>query len=59
VDHAVEIMNRHDATVLEELAGGQLELASTVGENMTPILEGSLQTGRISQPGGGARMFVW
>ncbi|MGD0776093.1 MAG: hypothetical protein ABSC05_25030 [Candidatus Solibacter sp.] len=59
VDHAVEIMNRHDATVLDELAGGQLELASTVGQNMTPILEGSLQTGRISQPGGGARMFVW
>jgi len=59
VDYAVEIMNRHDATVLDELAGGQPELTSTVGQNMTPILEGALQTGRISQPGGGARMFVW
>jgi hypothetical protein len=59
VDRAVEIMNRHNAIELEELIGGAPEIANAVGQNMTPVFEGSLQTGRISQRGGGARMFVW
>ena len=59
VNDAVEIMNRHDAIEVEELIGHEPETGSTVTENMTPILDGSPQTGRINQPGGGARMFVW
>jgi len=59
VDRAAEIMNRHNAIELEELIGGAPEIANAVGKNMTPVFEGSPQTGRISQPGGGARMFVW
>jgi hypothetical protein len=59
VGNAAEIMNRHNAIEVEELVGNEPETGSTVTENMTPILDGSSQTGRVSQPGGGARMFVW
>jgi hypothetical protein len=59
VDNAARIMNRHAAIELEELIGSRPAIAGVVGENMTPILDGSPQTGRISQPGGGARLFVW
>ena len=59
VNDAAEIMNRHDAIEVEELVGNEPETGTTVTGNMTPILDGSPQTGRISQPGGGARMFVW
>jgi hypothetical protein len=59
VNDAAEIMNRHDAIEVEELIGNEPEMASAVTGNMTPILDGSTQTGRISQTGGGARMFVW
>jgi hypothetical protein len=59
VANAADIMNRYDALELEELIGRRPQIGSTAGENMTPILDSSPQTGRISQPGGGARMFVW
>jgi hypothetical protein len=60
VDQAAEIMNRHDAVEVQELIGSDPHnTESLVGETMTPKLDGSAQTGRISQPGGGARMFVW
>jgi hypothetical protein len=52
-------MNRHHAIAVEELTGSEPNTGAVVSENMTPILDGSAQTGRISQPGGGARMFVW
>jgi hypothetical protein len=59
VDHAATIMNTHAAMELAELAGSRPENLSVSGENMTPMLDTSPQTGRIAQPGGGARMFVW
>ena len=59
VDNAATIMNRHDAMELAELNGSRPETLSVPSENMTPMLDGSPQTGRIAQPGGGARMFVW
>ena len=59
VDNAAEIMNRHGAIDVEKLVGSEPDVASMAGENMTPVHESSNQTGRISQPGGGARMFVW
>ena len=59
VDCAAEIMNRHHALQLEELSGSQPHSKSTSGDSITPIQYGSSQTGRINQPGGGARMFVW
>ena len=59
VDRAAEIMNRHDAIEVDELAGGALHTDSLANETMPRVQDSSRQTGRISQPGGGARMFVW
>ena len=59
VDDAATIMNRHDAVELAELTGIRPETLSLPGDDTTPPLDGSPQTGRIRQPGGGARMFVW
>ena len=59
IDNAAKIMNRHGAIEVETLVGSEPNVGSMDGENMTPVHESSNQTGRISQPGGGARMFVW
>jgi hypothetical protein len=59
VDKAAEIMNRHEAIEVDELVGSALHTDSLAGETMTRVRESSPQTGRINQPGGGARMFVW
>lgn len=59
VDQAATIMNKHAAMELAEFAGSRPEDLSVSGENMTPMLDLLPQTGRIAQPGGGARMFVW
>ena len=59
VDNAAKIMNRHGAIEVEKLVGSEPNVGSMAGENMTPVHDSSPQTGRISQPGGGARMFVW
>ena len=59
VDNAAAIMNRHGAIDVEKLAGGEPDLGGMSGENMTSLHDNSAPTGRINQPGGGARMFVW
>jgi len=58
VDMAAEIMNRHSAKDVEELAG--LEPVLPAGHIGGDILRReSILTGRIRQFGGGARIFVW
>ena len=59
IDTAAEIMNRHSPVEVEELTGGEPDLSSTTGENVTPTQTRSVQTGRVRQSGGGARVFVW
>jgi hypothetical protein len=59
VDSAAEIMNRHGAVEVEELIGREPNTGSMIDENMAAVHDGSVQTGRTRQPGGGARMFVW
>jgi len=59
IDAAAEIMNRHSPMEVEELTGGELNLPGTTGENATPTGGGSVQTGRVRQAGGGARVFAW
>ena len=59
IDAAAEIMNRHSPIDVEELTGGELDLPSTTGENVTPTGGSSVQTGRVRQAGGGARVFAW
>jgi hypothetical protein len=52
-------MNRRDAMEVGEHFGSELHTDSLAGETMTRILDSSPETWRISQPGGGARMFLW
>ena len=59
VDNAATIMNRRGAIDVEKLVGSEPNVGGMAGENMTPVHDSFPQTGRISQPGGGARMFVW
>ena len=59
VDNATEVMNRHDAMKVEELTGQEPNLGGLTEETMAPVFDGSSQTGRVRQSGGGARMFVW
>jgi hypothetical protein len=59
VDRAAEIMNRRDAIEVEELVGSEPHTDGLAGESLTRIQASSSQTGRINQPGSGARMFVW
>jgi hypothetical protein len=59
VDNAADVMNRHDAMIVEELIGREPNTGSLTEETMAPVLDGSSQTGRVRQSGGGARMFVW
>ena len=59
IDAAAEIMNRHSPIEVEELTGGELNLPSASGENVTPPHASSVQTGRIRQAVGGARVFAW
>ena len=59
IEAAAKIMNRHSPVEVEELTGGKLHLPGTTGENRSPGHDISVQTGRIRQSGGGARMFAW
>jgi hypothetical protein len=59
IDAAAEIMNSHSPKEVEELTGGELNLPGTTGENGTPTNARSVQTGRVRQAGGGARVFAW
>jgi hypothetical protein len=59
IDAAADIMNRHSPVEVEELTGAELDLPKTTGENATPTGGSSVQTGRVRQAGGGARVFSW
>lgn len=62
VDAAAEVMNKHGAVQIEEVAGEEPNLPAGAGSgSMKPIGERSVQAGRVNYPsgGGGARGFVW
>jgi hypothetical protein len=59
VDNAAQVMNRHGAVEVEELIGREPGTGGMIDETVPAIDDSSTQTGRISQTGGGARMFVW
>ncbi len=58
-DAAAAIMNRHCAVEIEELCASVPHLPSTVGDDVAPARDSSVQAGRVRSPGGGARLFVW
>ena len=60
VNGAAEVMNRRGALEIEEFIGRDLALEMSNGETAVPVgYSDSPQTGRVRQPGGGARLFVW
>jgi len=58
-DAAAEIMNRHHAVEIEELSTSRPELPSADNDEVSPVRDLSVQTGRSRSAGGGARLFVW
>jgi hypothetical protein len=59
VDNAAAIMNRNDALELEEFLGRAAGVGGAIDASVPATADGSPQTGRVRQPGGGARLFVW
>lgn len=54
VDAAADIMNRNGATEIAEPRGAEPQLPVGAHANMTPIRSGSVQAGRVREPGSGA-----
>jgi hypothetical protein len=59
VETAGNIMNRHGAVEVEDVAGPEPQLPVVVGASMNPMRDSGVMAGRIRQPGGGACFFVW
>jgi hypothetical protein len=60
VNEAAEVMNRRGAIEIEEFIGRDVAMGMSNGETQVPSsYSDSPQTGRVRQPGGGARLFVW
>jgi hypothetical protein len=58
-DTAAQIMNHHCAVEIEELSTSVPNLPSTVGNDVAPGRNSSVQAGRVRSAGAGARLFVW
>jgi hypothetical protein len=59
VDAAANIMNRHGAVEVKEVAGSEPELSAVGHHSKTPKRNSSVMTGRVRQADGGACVFVW
>jgi hypothetical protein len=56
---AADIMKRHGAVDTDLTIGAEPELAGVARANMTPIGDGRVQAGRISESGASGGFFVW
>ena len=59
VQAAAEVMARYGAREIEALDTPVARLPEVVHANMTPMRDGPVMAGRISEAGGGPRVFVW
>jgi hypothetical protein len=59
VRSAGEVMNSHGAVEVEEVEGAEPHMPGVNHPNLTPMRDGPMVAGRISQSGGGPRCFVW
>lgn len=59
VDRAVDLMNGRGAMEAEEFAGREPASLGAGSGGAFPTDLGAPQTGRVRQPGGGAKLFVW
>jgi hypothetical protein len=56
---AADVMSLYGALKIEEVSGSEPHLPGVVHPNLTPMRDGPVVAGRISQDGGGPRCFVW
>ncbi len=54
-----EFFDLHSGIVVHDLSASVPHLPSTVGDDVAPARDSSVQAGRVRSPGGGARLFVW
>jgi hypothetical protein len=59
IKSAGDLMSRHGAVEIEKVAGAEPEMPGVRHASLTPMRDGPLVAGRISQSGGGPRCFVW
>jgi hypothetical protein len=59
VKAAADVMSRYGAVQIEEVSGAEPQIPGVVHPNLTPMRDGPIVAGRISQDGGGPRCFVW
>jgi hypothetical protein len=52
-------MKRRGAVQLEEVTGAEPHLPGVDRPNLTPMRDGPVTAGRVTQAGGGPRFFVW
>jgi hypothetical protein len=57
IQSAADVMSRYGAAKVEAVS--EPNLPGVVRPNLTPLRDGPVVAGRISQDGGGPRMFVW
>jgi hypothetical protein len=56
---ASDVMKLHGAVQIEKVSGDEPQLPGVVHPSLTPLRDGPVVAGRISQDGGGPRCFVW
>jgi len=59
VKAAADVMSLYGAAQIEEVGGPEPQIPGVVHPNFTPMRDGPMVAGRISQDGGGPRCFVW
>jgi hypothetical protein len=56
---AGDVMSLYGAAEIEEVAGVEPQMPGVSHPNLTPMRDGPMVAGRISQSGGGPRCFIW
>jgi hypothetical protein len=59
VEVAADIMNREGAVRIAEGSGPKPYVPAATRPSLTPMVDSPVLAGRIREPGGGARFFVW
>ena len=59
VTAAGDVMGLYGAAEVDKMVGVEPQIPGVVHTNLTPMRDGPLVAGRISEAGGGPRMFVW
>jgi hypothetical protein len=56
---AGDVMSHYGAVEIEEVSGSEPLMPGVVHPSLTPMRDGPIVAGRVSESGGGPRCFVW